>query len=397
MHEGIYWGWGLLLPLFLSALWGGASLRAMATLKSLSHYRLRVCLLAFLSTILWSMVQIPLPLFYLITFACYLFPLHQQAEFRAKEWFLIGLFHLCFMVIQLSVIGVTAIVVSRPMATLLQNAVWRIFSISITLALGSVLLFLLPRFELPLAVLRSQAGSEEVKPFLLFLRLCSIFLFLDSILCLSPLEWPLLPVLLLGSTILVGFLVTRILFHIYHLLKIRYLEEEHHRLQAELGAKEQFARELEKQSQRDPLTQTYSRTYLLHEIASRLAQRRPFSLVYLDLDRLKAVNDQYGHQAGDEYLIQFSALFQTKLRKTDIFARIGGDEFAVLIPDCSQEDAQERIRQIRTALELAPDSQAPRSFSYGVAGVSSDSHETAAQIMNQADQAMYQDKRRARS
>lgn len=396
MFAEIYWGWGLVVPIVLSVLWGSVAFFASAALEYPLQKRLWSSLLTVLLPIIWCMISIPLPLYFLI-FACSLFPYLKHTGGSATEGFVIRLLHLYFMVMQLSVIGVTAIIVKLPMAILLQEALYRIVSISATLTLSSILVLLIPRFRLPLAVLRSQAASKEVKPFSFFVWLCSIFLLLDSILCLSPLEWQLLPVLLLGSTVLIGYLVIRILFHIYHILKIRYLEEDHHRLRAELGIKEQTARELEKQSNTDPLTHTYSRRYLLHEITRYLEQRQPFSLAYLDLDRLKTVNDQYGHSAGDMYLVQFSEQLRKNLRSTDILARIGGDEFAILIPGLSQLDAQARLLQLRTALENTPDSPFPISFSYGLAWPTGDTQETAAQLMRRADQAMYQDKGRTRS
>ena len=75
------------------------------------------------------------------------------------------------------------------------------------------------------------------------------------------------------------------------------------------------------------------------------------SLIYLDLDRFKMVNDLYGHAAGDELLIQFSNLVKSKLRGSDILARLGGDEFALLLSECSLDQAEEKAHEILKSIQ----------------------------------------------
>ncbi len=85
----------------------------------------------------------------------------------------------------------------------------------------------------------------------------------------------------------------------------------------------------------DPLTGLFNRRRFLDTFEERLAQARRYgtngALLFLDLDNFKGINDTLGHQAGDEYLINFSRLLQERIRKTDILARFGGDEFAILL------------------------------------------------------------------
>lgn len=77
---------------------------------------------------------------------------------------------------------------------------------------------------------------------------------------------------------------------------------------------------------------------------------RPVTLAYIDLDNFKAVNDTYGHQAGDDVLCRVSAVLHASLRPSDLCARLGGDEFAVLLPEADADDAAVALERLRTLL-----------------------------------------------
>ena len=79
--------------------------------------------------------------------------------------------------------------------------------------------------------------------------------------------------------------------------------------------------------------------------------RRPVALLMFDLDGFKNINDRYGHQAGDEVLIAFCRLSTSMLRPTDLFGRIGGEEFASLLPGTERQDALWLAERLRTAFE----------------------------------------------
>jgi diguanylate cyclase (GGDEF)-like protein len=107
-------------------------------------------------------------------------------------------------------------------------------------------------------------------------------------------------------------------------------------------------------AQTDPLTGLPNRRYFI-EILEREFNRarryhRPLSLLYLDLDEFKELNDRHGHLFGDEILRGSSRSLKSVLRSTDLLARIGGDEFAVLLPETNLGDAQNVARKLRRAL-----------------------------------------------
>jgi len=102
------------------------------------------------------------------------------------------------------------------------------------------------------------------------------------------------------------------------------------------------------------------------------AQRRPVAVLILDIDHFKKINDTYGHAAGDQMLVAFAKVVQDKLRANDAFARVGGEEFAVLLPECSRPAAEAIAERIRLAFaETVIDLEAGRltsaTVSIGVA------------------------------
>jgi diguanylate cyclase (GGDEF)-like protein len=113
--------------------------------------------------------------------------------------------------------------------------------------------------------------------------------------------------------------------------------------------------DLLRQASTDPLTGVLNRRAAEHaaerEIALSQASQRPFSVILVDLDRFKQLNDQLGHQFGDAALVAVSKCFQEELRKGDILARIGGDEFVVLLADTSLDMAIDIAERLRISLE----------------------------------------------
>lgn len=155
----------------------------------------------------------------------------------------------------------------------------------------------------------------------------------------------------------------------------------------------------------DALTGSYNRRYLDKRLPQELAlaarQQNCLALLVLDVDHFKRFNDRYGHLAGDQCLQHVAKVMQTTLqRPADFVARYGGEEFIVVLPDTDVIGAQqvaERIRQLIAEITLQLDSEPVKvTASLGVA-VSLDGNITAADLINHADQALYQAKHAGRN
>jgi diguanylate cyclase (GGDEF)-like protein len=127
---------------------------------------------------------------------------------------------------------------------------------------------------------------------------------------------------------------------------------------------------------------------LRHELRQR--KRRSVCVAFIDLDGFKRVNDEHGHARGDEVLRTLAHSARGSLREGDVLARIGGDEFAVLLLDASPAEADAALRRLRDRFE-ALTAPLGTSFSAGIAVAGSG--EPAERLMMRADQAMYRQKR----
>jgi diguanylate cyclase (GGDEF)-like protein len=120
---------------------------------------------------------------------------------------------------------------------------------------------------------------------------------------------------------------------------------------------------LGEQAMRDPLTGLYNRRYFDETLANHAeaASRygRELGLVLFDLDRFKQINDAHGHAAGDGVLRAFAGTLQATARKADIACRIGGDEFAVILPETGMASARRFAERVGHALEKADWRAAP--------------------------------------
>jgi diguanylate cyclase (GGDEF)-like protein len=149
----------------------------------------------------------------------------------------------------------------------------------------------------------------------------------------------------------------------------------------------------------DMLTELYNRRHFIEmadkEIARALRHRRPLALCIVDVDLFKPVNDRHGHIAGDEVLRQIASLVKQHVRSDDIAARIGGEEFAVMLPESDADVASqfaERLRRAVADASFAPGGEAQSiTVSIGISTLSA-TRTSRPSLMAAADAALYRAK-----
>ncbi|WP_254058503.1 GGDEF domain-containing protein [Dyella sp. S184] len=159
-----------------------------------------------------------------------------------------------------------------------------------------------------------------------------------------------------------------------------------------------------KLARRDGLTGIYNRQHFVNEAELQLHYCRKSSreacLVLIDLDHFKVINDTHGHAVGDRVLRRAVEACKAHLRSTDIFGRLGGEEFGILLPECSLDQAIARAEQIRVAIATAAAGEdapgVPISASFGVSSSVHSGYELRDLLMH-ADEALYRAKREGRN
>lgn len=180
----------------------------------------------------------------------------------------------------------------------------------------------------------------------------------------------------------------------------RKLEDTKQSLEKEIEERKSIEKKLEQFAAIDELTAVYNRRAGLellkeaHHFAKR--KQHPLTIAFVDVDKLKVVNDNFGHQTGDRFLKEVVELLRKHLRKSDSVSRFGGDEFLVILSECKRSEAQTIFKRIEE--DMAKINRGERlftfSFSYGIAEVSSTYEESVHELIAAADERMYVNKQK---
>jgi diguanylate cyclase (GGDEF)-like protein/PAS domain S-box-containing protein len=182
------------------------------------------------------------------------------------------------------------------------------------------------------------------------------------------------------------------------------LKDANEELNSHLSEIEKLQTELREQALRDPLTGLYNRRHLADAMERELArvkrERRSMSVIVMDIDHFKKINDNFGHQIGDKFLIQISNLIASHARSSDIACRYGGEEFLLVIPGATLTTALKRAEAIRSQCAdiriTVGKKHLKVTLSLGVATFPKHG-KGAEEIVIKADHAMYKAKRAGRN
>lgn len=198
--------------------------------------------------------------------------------------------------------------------------------------------------------------------------------------------------------IVVPILILLVILFIRHSIAVRYgnrIKEKNKTLESLQEALKRKNDKLHYLSTHDPLTDLFNRVKITTEAEEHIKRKKrginECSLVFIDIDDFKEINDHYGHNVGDAILEQFANILKKCARETDIIGRWGGDEFVVLCPGALQSEAERFALRLQKALDEASFSQgASVSCSIGLSEVNND--DTIDRWLERADEAMYQAK-----
>jgi diguanylate cyclase (GGDEF)-like protein len=157
--------------------------------------------------------------------------------------------------------------------------------------------------------------------------------------------------------------------------------------------------EMERVAERDMLTPLFNRRYFLSALHQRIARVDRFGdrvvLIYVDVDGLKRINDSFGHAAGDFALVEIANRLSGAMRAVDVLARIGGDEFGILLEQVGLSEARGKLRRLAKAIGDEPVSfdgqQIKLSATFGMTMITPGA--SAEELIGRADQDMYRAKR----
>jgi diguanylate cyclase (GGDEF)-like protein len=171
--------------------------------------------------------------------------------------------------------------------------------------------------------------------------------------------------------------------------RIAFLEEENNRLKVEREI-------LLKKSTTDPLTGLYNRLKIqeifLYEQQQFIRSKETFSIILMDLDNFKWINDMYGHNTGDKYLKEFANMLKTFSRNVDIIGRWGGEEFIILLPETSLEQAEKIAQRLQENIKnMDCPKLGKRTASFGLTKLAKE--DTLSSFVGRADEALLEAKR----
>lgn len=352
-----------------------------------------IILLVILLNLVWFYCPLPVTLYYILYYLIRILHHSGKKERWSRDLFFINMGYVNYLVLHLIIIGSMALIQRTSMSTLLGDPFWRTVSVMICSSINILETAAVLKGKVLSDSLNAEAESVEARLLMAFLKFCTVYLLLDSLLCFSESEPVYTALFLIGSCIILISILILYLWYIRKLLQNSRLRDENIQLEAELAFHDQRTGTLKRMTDQDTMTGACSRRYGIRQLEQLLQSGLEVSISFLDLDHLKIVNDREGHEAGDRYLIGFVEVLQKHLGGRGIVSRMGGDEFMILLPGYSGTAAKQCMGRIRSAME---EGEQAFFFSFGISGCPANGSCSVEEMIREADLNMYQDKRRRR-
>lgn len=354
--------------------------------KIINHWLL-VCLLELLLIIIIRSNQLPLLFLYLILYFTKFFVFKILNDNYRWRLMVTNISFISVISCHLIFIAIIALCCRQDMSTIIYTPKFTIYCYMLFL-LFDIIVNIFIRFKKnKIDKLLSHVYHQQYLYFEYFLWFSSAFLMIQSVLSQHD-HFPIyISIFLICNDVLLLILVFCFIKNIYEINEQSYVEEEHELLEKESEKRRKNMEDMRRYADFDILTNTHSRKFIMKYMQDLKHDKVMFSIVFIDLDCLKSINDRYGHSAGDQYLRRFAETMEMVLREGDILARIGGDEFLIVMKFTDKKHAQIRMDEINQRIQ---DNHLHESisFSYGIATFELGMQDLD-KLIQEADAAMY--------
>lgn len=349
-----------------------------------------VCILQFLLLILTQWNQLLLVLFYLALFLSKLVIFQILDENRHWRMIVTNISFISMISCHLIAIALIALTFQVDMSTIIHTSQFTVSCYMLFLLFDSIVNMFIARKSEQITKVFFHTVHHQYRNFEYFLWICDIFLIIQSMLCQQD-HFPIyISIFLVCNNVLLMTLVFCFIRNIYEINEQAYVEDLHQMLQQESNIRRKNMENMKANADYDILTKAHSRKYTMQYLQSMISHQFPFSIAFIDLDKLKVINDVHGHSAGDQYLRSFAESMEVFLHEGDILGRIGGDEFIFVMKNLNKEDAEKRMAFIYDKIQTTTFTNSTY-FSYGVVAYDKKKH-TLDTLLQEADDIMYQQK-----
>lgn len=337
----------------------------------------------------WFAVALPIFLIGLLLLLCLnTIPYRNRSMLMCNYTMIVYLIYSSLLMLVIGIFGLIGI----DFTQLVQGSILRIILLNITFFLYNLLCFYVLRYG-PEFLWKEDYDRFKVILYTCFLFMCSIYHIFDATILTLYDATKINYILLLSGEILILILTFNFLNYNYVFIKGEALKKQYEESEI-LRAQQYFEKQsLKHLSEHDFLTKAYNRREICSIMQEYLENGKQFICVFIDLDGLKRINDQYGHTHGDLMLKHFADACGHILQDVGEFARIGGDEFLLIFLNQEMSEVEKIMERLQIELLQAEDEKDKILFSYGI----SSGENSVDDYITSADQKMYSQKKRKRS